>query len=341
MKKKAIITIILLLTIMSLFFYQKQENKYPYDDEQAGLNEQIVIKFSHVVAQNTPKGQAAEKFANLVQEKTDNQVRVEVFSNGSLYTEKEAIEALRQGSIQMIAPATSKMSTLFPKLELFDLPYAFPTYDAIYEVFNGEIGSQLLESMERENLVGLSFWSNGFKQVTSSKRPLIQPQDFSNHRFRIMPSNVIEQQFETLHAETSRIPFNLTYRNIENGQIDGQENTISNIYSKNFHELQDYMTISNHGFLSYVVVMDQKFWDTLPHDIQAAIEEAMEETTDWNQQHAMETNQQALKLLKKSSDIQINELTDAEKEAWKQQLQPVYDKFQPTIGEEWIEKLNK
>ncbi|QHE51730.1 TRAP transporter substrate-binding protein [Pontibacillus sp. HMF3514] len=338
-KKHLVFFMILLLAIASTYLYLKQENKYPSDDEQAGLNEQIVIKFSHIVAKNTPKGQAAEKFADLVQEKTNNKVRVEVYPNGSLYSEKEAIEALRQGSIQMIAPATSKMSTFFPKLELFDLPYAFPTYDAIYEVFNGEIGTELLESMERENLVGLSYWSNGFKQMTSSKRALINPNDFSNHRFRIMPSDVIEQQFEALNAETSRISFNLTYRNIEQGLIDGQENTISNIYSKKFYKVQDYMTISNHGFLSYVVMVDQEFWSNLPNHIQTAIKDAMEETTAWNQQHAMETNQQALRLLKNSSDIKIHTLSEAEKAAWREKFQAVYDNFEPTIGEEWMDQL--
>jgi tripartite ATP-independent transporter DctP family solute receptor len=329
------------LLIFTIYNIQAKEKNIVYDDEQAGLNEQIIIKFSHVVAENTPKGLAAQKFAELVQEKTNNRVKVEVFPNGMLYSDEEELEALEQGTIQMIAPASSKVTNLFPELNLLDLPFAFPTYEAVNKALTGEIGNELLKVTHTNQLIGFSFWNNGFKQVTSNQGPLIQPEDFHGQHFRIMPGNVIEEQFNTLNVQTRQIPFNLTYLNLENGTITGQENTLSNIYSKKFYEVQEHMTISNHGLLSYVVLMNKSFWSDLPLDIQGSIAEAMQEATEWNLQHAVIMNEQALKRIKKNSDIRIHELTETEKKSWMKEFNQVYDKFEPIIGKDLLIKLQK
>lgn len=324
-----------------LFHVERKNNKLAYDDDQAGLNEQIVIKFSHVVAENTPKGLAAQKFAKLVEEKTQHKVKVEVYSNGILYSDEEAIDALRQGSIQMIAPASSKLSPYIQQLELLDLPFAFETYENFNKVLNGEVGSELLSLLDNKSFTGLAFWSNGFKQLTSNNGPITKPEDLYGQHFRIMPGKVIEDQFKMLNVETSPIPFNLTYSNLLDGILDGQENTLSNIYSKKFYEVQDYMTISNHGFLSYVVIMNQDFWSELPPDVQIAVKEAMEEATVWNQQNAIKMNTQALKQIQNKSSITIHTLTESEKEVWKRHLAPVYDHFKSVIGEDLIRKIKK
>ncbi|TLS36576.1 DctP family TRAP transporter solute-binding subunit [Pseudalkalibacillus caeni] len=335
------ILVIIIAGILSASVYnlQAKENEIAYDDDQEGLNEQIVIKFSHVVAENTPKGLAAQKFADLVQEKTNNRVKVEVFPNGMLYSDEEELEALKEGDIQMIAPATSKLSSVVPELQIIDLPYAFPTYEAVNEALNGEIGTTLLSKMKQKNLVGLSFWSNGFKQVSSNRNPLIEPDDFKGQTFRIMPSEVIESQFQALDASTSRVPFNLTYRNLEYGRLNGQENTLSNIYSKKFFEVQKYMTISNHGFLGYVLLMDKNFWEDIPEDIQEDITEAMEEATKWNQHYAVIMNKSALDKIEETSDIKVYHLTPGEKERWMNEFESVYRKFEPLIGKDLMNKL--
>jgi C4-dicarboxylate-binding protein DctP len=335
------VSIGIIVAFMIGFDFQPITDPLAFDDEQDGLDEQIVIKFSHVVAENTPKGLAAQKFAELVHQKTNNKVKVEVFANGILYSDLNEIEALKEGSVQMIAPASSKLSTLFPEWQVLDLPFAFPTYEAVAEAFEGDIGVRLFKLLERESFKGMAFWNNGFKQVTSNQGPLIYPSDFKGQLFRIMPSEVIEAQFDALQARTSKIPFNQTYRHLENHEIDGQENTLSNIYSKKFYEVQQYMTISNHGFLGYAVLMNKDFWNGLPEDIQQRILEAVNETTQWIQEYAVQINQQTLDKIKADSSIQIHHLTPEEKSNWANHLNPIYTQFEPIIGSELMDEVRK
>ncbi|MDC3423284.1 DctP family TRAP transporter solute-binding subunit [Aquibacillus sp. 3ASR75-11] len=334
-----LVSMFLGLLLYTTFNLLSNDKDIVYDDEQEGLNDQIIIKFSYVVAENTPKALTAQKFAELAQEKTNGRVKVEVFPNGILYSDEEEIEAIKNGNVQMIAPASSKVTSIFPELNLLDLPFAFPTYESIDEALTGEIGKSLLKATNTDRLIGFSLWNNGFKQVTSNRGSLTQPEDFQGQYFRVMPGDVIEKQFDLLNVQTSQIPFNLTYLNLENGTITGQENTLSNIYSKKFYEVQDHMTISNHGLLSYVVLMNKDFWNGLPQDIQKSLNEAMEEATDWNLQNALTMNKNALEKIKKKSDIHIHELTREEKESWMKELNPVYEQFEPVIGKELLSKL--
>lgn len=311
------------------------------DDEQDDLDRQIVIKFSHVVAENTPKGVAARKFASLVEEKTNDRVKVEVYPNGMLYNDQEELTALKHNDVQMIAPAFSKLTKTMPEWHVFDLPFAFPNHEAVETAFNGEIGELLLQTLTKEDLHGLAFWSNGFKQLTTNDHPVVTPDDFDGMRFRIMPSDVLKEQFLAVDAKPYEIPFNDVYRNLQIDYLDGQENTISNIYSKKFYEVQDYITISDHGYLGYVVMTNDTFWTSLSPALQQVIGEAMAEATTWMQQEAIAINQKQLHWMVNHSNLQLHMLTDEEKEAWQKDMLPVYDKFAPVIGDELMEEVRR
>lgn len=313
----------------------------PFDYEQEGLNKQIIINFSHVVAENTPKGQAAERFARLVAEKTNGRVKVEVFPNGILYAEGEEVNALIRGEIQMIAPAYSNMTELLPEWLILDLPYIFKDDEHVEAVLNGEIGEAMLGELKKHNIKGITFWSNGFKQMTSNRGPLRAPADFLGQRFRIMPSKALEDQFRELGVKTNAMPFNQVYRNLESGYLDGGENTISNIFSKRFYKVQKYMTISNHGYLGYSVMMNQAFWDSLPKGIQKQISEAMDETTEWLYTESQIINEQQLNLIKTTSNIQIHMLSDRERENWIDFFQPLYKEYGEKYGRKWIDEIQK
>ncbi|MYL35252.1 DctP family TRAP transporter solute-binding subunit [Pontibacillus yanchengensis] len=336
-----IVSIMIGLMVFTVYNFRAKGEDIHFDDEQEDLTDQIVIKFSHVVAENTPKGLAAQRFAKLVQKKTNNKVKVEVYPNGMLYSDEAEFEALKQGSIQMIAPASTKITRTFSELALLDLPYAFPNYEAVNKALTGNIRDELLANVKNDNMFGLAIWNNGFKQMTTSSRPLTGPSDFADQHFRVMTGPVIQAQFEALHAETSQIPFNRTYQNLTNQTITGQENTLSNIYSKRFYEVQTHMTISNHGLLSYVVLMNQGFWDKLSPELQQNIQSAMKEATNWNHQHAVKMNQQALKRIKEQSDIHIYDLPPERKEVWRRQFEEVYDRFDEEIGKSLMEELEE
>ncbi len=312
-----------------------------YDEEQEGLNERIIIKFSHVVAENTPKGLAVEKFSQLVKEKTQGRVEVQVFPNAILYSDDTEQQALMRGDIQMIAPAFSKLATVIPEWLAMDLPYAFQNEKDVEQAFRGSIGRMLFETLEPHNMKGLAFWSNGFKQITSNE-PILHPQDFAGHRLRIMSSSkVLAAQFRNLRAEAVDIPFNLVYQKLESGEVDGQENTISNIFTKRLYQVQKHLTLSNHGYLGYGVIVNKAFWDRLPPDIQANLTEAMREATLYNNKLAIWMNEQQLKQIKQISSLQIHELSPEERDVWRQAMQPVYKQFTPIIGGELVGEIQK
>ncbi|NDI33260.1 DctP family TRAP transporter solute-binding subunit [Chengkuizengella sediminis] len=334
--------VLLIGTLTLIFKIFQTEDKLAFDDEQIGLKDQVVIRFSHVVAENTPKGLAVQYFADLVSEKTDTKVKVEIFANGSLYeNDEEALDALKRGKIQMIAPATSKLTTSFPEWQLVDLPFVFPSYEAANEAFNGDIGLYLFSLLESDHLKGLSFWSNGFKQITSNIGPIQSPKDLSGQHFRIMPSELIEKQYSLLDVNPSKIPFNLTYQSLEDHIVDGTENTLSNIYSKKFYRVQNHLTISNHGFLGYIVLMNNDYWNQLPPDIQQVVIESMAEASEMIQKKSIELNLQSFENIKKDSDIEIYELKEKEKKQWVEELQPVYELYESEFDNDLIDELHK
>ncbi len=310
------------------------------DAEQYTSKERIVIRFSHVVAENTPKGLAARRFAALAREKTQGRVEVQVFPNGQLLGDgNEEINGLIAGRVQMIAPSTAKLAEMFPAFQVFDLPYAFPDQAAVVAAMEGDAGRRLFGQLRHQGMAGLAMWDNGWKQMTSSRRPLREPADFRDQRFRVQPGRLLEEQFRLLGATATVIPFDQTFRALQTGQVDGQENTFSNIYSKKFHEVQNYLTVSNHGYLGYVVIANAAFWDGLPADTRAALTEALAETTRWVRDNAARLNAEDLERIRTSGRVEVHVLSPAERQAWMAALSPVYDLFRGVIGPELVDQV--
>lgn len=315
-------------------------SKRVVDMEQVSPEEKIVIKFSHVVAENTPKGLAAQRFASLVKERTQGRVEVQVFPNSTLYRDGEEIQALQAGAVHMIAPATSKLSGLFPQWQVFDLPYAFADKDAVHRAMEGQIGGKLYQGLEQSNLYPLAFWDSGFKQMTNSRRPLVHPEDFTGLTFRVMiNSQVLKRQFEKLGAKPVEVNFDDLYRTLESSEVDGEENTMSNIISKNLYKVQPHLTVSNHGFLGYVVLTDKTFWEGLPREVRDIMVKTMAEVTQWERQQAAKLDQEAMDRLTASGTVQVHYQTEAEKREWYRVLRPVYDEFRSVIGDDIIDSI--
>jgi len=301
----------------------------------------IVIKFSHVVAENTPKGQAAQMFEEKAEEYTEGKVDIQVFPNSQLYDDNEVLAAVQQNNVQMAAPATSKVSKLFPQWQIFDFPFAFPDVKAVQTAMESEeIGGKLFTMLKEEKLLGLAMWDNGFKQMTLDEHPLYMPKDFEGQKFRVMSSKVLEAQFEALNANPIPMPFSEVYSALEQGVIDGQENTLSNIYSKKFHEVQKYMTLSNHGYLGYAVITNSEFWEGMPEDVRTQVEKALDETTQWVRENGQRLNQENLDKIKADCTLkEIHTMTEEEKQAWMEATSGVYDQFREEVGAELIDAV--
>ncbi|MBE3023701.1 C4-dicarboxylate ABC transporter [Janthinobacterium sp. BJB1] len=301
----------------------------------------IVIKFSHVVATDTPKGQAAERFKQLAEKATNGKVKVELYPNSQLYKDKEELEALQLGAVQMLAPSLAKFGPLGVKeFEAFDLPYIFPTKTALYNVTEGEIGKSLLKKLEPKGITGLAYWDNGFK-VMSANKPLHNPADFKGLKMRIQSSKVLDAQMRALGANPQVLAFSEVYQALQTGVVDGTENPPSNMYTQKMHEVQKHVTVSNHGYLGYAVIVNKKFWDGLPPEIRTQLEKAMREATTFEKAIAQRDNDQALDAIKKAGKTQIYTLTVQEQAEWRKALAPVQKAMEGRIGKDLISAINK
>ncbi len=301
----------------------------------------IVIKFSHVVANNTPKGKAADRFKELAEKATKGRVKVEVYPNSTLYKDKEELEALQLGAVQMLAPSLAKFGPLGVKeFEVFDLPYIFPSKDVLYRVTEGPIGKDLFKKLETKGITGLAFWDNGFK-VMSANKPLHTPADFKGLKMRIQSSKVLDAQMRALGANPQVMAFSEVYQALQTGVVDGTENPPSNLYTQKMHEVQKDVTVSNHGYLGYAVIVNKKFWDGLPADIRTALEGAMKDATRYANAIAQQENDAAMDAVKKSGKSTIYVLNDKERAEWRHALLPVQKSMASRIGPDLINAVNK
>jgi C4-dicarboxylate-binding protein DctP len=307
----------------------------------AYAQQQILIKFSHVVAEDTPKGKAALRFKELAGERTNGKVKVEVYPNSQLYKDKEEMEALQIGAVQMLAPSLAKFGPLgVREFEVFDLPYILPDREALRKVTDGSVGAKLLKKLEPKGIIGLAYWDNGFK-IMSANKPLHKPADFKGLKMRVQSSKVLEAQMRALGAIPQTMAFSEVYQALQTGVVDGTENPPSNMYTQKMHEVQKHATVSRHGYLGYAVIVNKKFWEGLPSDIREQLESAMKDATQYANEIAQKENDDALAAMKASGKTEFYELTPTEAEAWRKALLPVHEEMASRVGKGVIEDFYK
>jgi C4-dicarboxylate-binding protein DctP len=301
----------------------------------------IVIKFSHVVASSTPKGKAAEFFSQRAAELTKNKVKVEVYPNSALYKDKEELEALQIGAVQMLAPALSKFGPLGVKeFEVFDFPFIFDDYAELHKVTQGPIGASLLAKLEPKGIKGLAYWDNGFKSF-SANTPIKTPADLKGKKMRIQSSKVLEEEMRSVGAMPQVMAFSEVYQALSTGVVDGTENPISNLYTQKMHEVQKYLTLTNHGYLGYAVIVNKKFWEGLPPDVRGQLEQAMKEATVYANKIAQAENDTALEEVKKSGKTVVYTPTKEERMAFKKAMAPVHTKMADRVGNDLLQSIYK
>ena len=298
----------------------------------------ITIKFSHVVAPDTPKGKGAEKFKELAEQYTEGKVKVEVYPNSQLYKDKEELEALQLGAVQMLAPSLAKFGPLgVPDFEAFDLPYIFDGYDQLRKVTDGEVGKAMLAKLEDKGIRGLAYWDNGFK-IMSANSPLLTPDDFLGLKMRIQSSKVLEAEMNALGAIPQVMAFSEVYQGLQTGVVDGTENPPSNMYTQKMHEVQKHATLSRHGYLGYAVIVNKQFWDGLPEDVRANLEKAMAEATVYANGIAEEENAKSLEAMQAAGTTEFHEMTEEERAEWLEVLKPVHEEMADRIGADLIQQ---
>jgi C4-dicarboxylate-binding protein DctP len=295
----------------------------------ATAQQPIVIKFSHVVAVDTPKGKGAEKFKQLAEERTKGRVKVEVYPNSTLYKDGEEMDALQLGSVQMLAPSVAKFGPMgVREFEVFDLPYIFDSFAELHKVTEGAVGKSLFKKLESHDIVGLAYWDNGFKDFSANK-PLRLPGDVKGLKMRIQSSKVLDAQIRALGGIPQVMAFSEVYQALQTGVVDGTENPPSNFYTQKMNEVQKYFTLTDHGVIEYAVIANKKFWDGLPADIRTILEGAMKDATKYANDIAKEENDKALAAVKATGKTEILTLT------------PVHKEMESRVGKDTIAEVYK
>jgi C4-dicarboxylate-binding protein DctP len=296
----------------------------------------IVIKFSHVVAVETPKGKAANYFKMLAEERTKGRVKIEVYPNSSLFKDGEEMEALQLGSVQMLAPSLAKFGPIgVREFEVFDLPYIFDNFEELHKVTEGPVGAALFKKLESKGLVGLAYWDNGFK-VMSANKPIYAPADYKGLKMRIQSSKVLGDEMKALGSIPQVMAFSEVYQALQTGVVDGTENPPSNFYTQKMQEVQKYLALTDHGVIEYAVIVNKKFWDGLPADIRTTLQGAMKDATKYANDIAKKDNDDALEAVRKSGKTQILTLTPEQKAAMKKALVAVHKENESRVGKNII-----
>jgi C4-dicarboxylate-binding protein DctP len=307
----------------------------------APAQQPIVVKFSHVVAVDTPKGKGAEYFKKLAEERTKGRVKIEVYPNSSLFKDGEEMEALQLGSVQILAPSLAKFGPLgLREFEVFDLPYMFDNYDELRKVTNGPVGAALLKKLESKGIVGLAYWENGFKAMSANK-PIRVPADYKGLKMRIQSSKVLGDEIKALGGIPQVMAFSEVYQALQTGVVDGTENPPSNFYTQKMHEVQKYLAMTDHGVIEYAVIANKKFWDGLPPDIRTTLEGAMKDATKYANEIAVKENKDALAAVKASGKTEVIVLTPDQKAQMKKALVVVHKENESRVGKSTIEAVYK
>lgn len=297
----------------------------------------IIIKFSHVVAESTPKGQGALKFKEVAEELLPGQVEVQVFPNSQLFGDARELEALLLGDVHILAPSLSKFDRYTKTVQLFDLPFLFDDMDAVDRFQASEAGQSLLNSMTDRGIQGLAYWHNGMKQLSTNEDKLSEPSDIKGLKFRVQASDVLEEQFRALDANPQKLAFSEVYQALQTGVVDGQENTWSNIYSQKFHEVQKTIAESNHGVIDYMVITNSDWWDGLDPEVREALQEAMNQATEHANNLAAELNARDRQRIIDEDRAQVYQLSPEEIAVWREAMAPVWQKFEDDIGADLIQ----
>lgn len=302
---------------------------------------EITLRFSHVVAEETPKGLAANRFKVLVEQRSGGRIGVQVYPNAQLYGDHDEMQALQLGAVELVAPSLSKFGRIgLPEFELFDLPFLFDDLNAVRRITLGPLGQKLLQSLPRQGLVGLGFFDNGFKQM-SANRPLLEPGDFAGLRMRVQASRVIAAQMRALGAKPVTLAFSETRRALATGVVDGTENPVSNFWTQAMHEVQTDLSLTEHGYLGYAVVTNQRFWQHLQPDDRTLINQALQESLAFANQIADAQNDQALYVLRQAGTTRIHSPTAAQRVRLRQAVQPVQQQLASRIAPHWMSDLKQ
>ena len=308
-------------------------------NKKEAKKDNLVIKFTSVTTQDSPKGQGIELFKKLVEERSQGKIKVETYHNSTLFKDKEEAEALQSGTVQLAGLSLAKFGPLgIKEFELFDTPYLFNDFNDVHKVTQGPVGAEMMKLVETKGLKGVAFWDNGMKLMSANK-PIHTVEDYKGLKMRIQSSKVIDLQMKSIGALPQVMAFSETYQALSTGVVDGTENPPSNMLSQKMHEVQKHASLTNHGILGYLVVANKKFWDGMSDEQRTIVQAALKESTDFTNKIAQEENDKALAQIKASGKTDVYTPTADERLALKKAMVTSHKDIDAMVGGGWMQKM--
>jgi tripartite ATP-independent transporter DctP family solute receptor len=297
------------------------------------------IKFAFQNPKEHPQGQGAQKFAELVAQKSGGKIQVKLFPGGALGGDVQTISALQGGTLEMTVLNAGILQSQVKEFAVYDFPFLFNNAQEADAVTDGAFGKGLFSKLEAKNLVGLNYWDLGFRNLTNSKRAITKADEIAGLKIRVIQSPIYIDLFNALGANATPMPFPEVYPALEQKAIDGQENPATVIRANKFNEVQKYLTLTRHIYNPQALVVSKKFWDKLTADEKALITEAAAQATTFQRGVSRTQADVALDDLKKSG-MQVTELAPAEVAKLREKVKPVIDKQTAMVGADTVKALN-
>lgn len=297
----------------------------------------ITLKLAHTGSDSHQYQIGAKEFADLIEEKSDGKIKVDIHGNSTLGNEAEAIEQVIDGTIDMtVVAADSSLANTVPEMNLFGLPYVFEDREHVYSKLDGEPGKKLLGLLDDKNMKGLGFWEVGFRHMTNNKKEVNVPADLKGMKIRVQPAPVWESHMKALGANATPVSFTELYSALDQGLVDGQENPLASIYSMKFYEVQNYISLTGHNYTPAVVIMSNKAWDRLNDDQKKLIEEAVAEAATYQRDFLTQKDDEIIKELEEKGIV----FTEPDREAFKEATKDVKDALKDQVPTELIEEMS-
>lgn len=306
--------------------------------QQESGEDTYTIRIGYLVPEEHSAHIQALEFKEKLETESDGRLNVELYPNGQLYgSDREAIEAVQLGNLEMTIPAVAPLASFNEKFLVFDLPFLFDDYDAAYNALDGDLGQELLASLEENDLKGLAFGENGFRHVSNNEGPIESPEDMKGLKIRTLENPLHTDTFEAFGANASPFAFGELYTALQQGTYDAMECPISLYYTNKFYEVQDYLTLTGHVYAAAILLANNDFFNSLPDDLQTLVMEASEEFRDKQRELAQEQDVEFMEQLE-AEGMQINDLTTEQRDEFRQAAQPVYEKYEEQIGKDLIDR---
>lgn len=300
--------------------------------------QKYTLKLGHVANTTNPYAMAADRFAQLVKERTNGNVEIQVYPSSQLGDQRDLLEGLQLGTIDIVLTSSAVLAQFAPKVQVIDLPYLFRDSQHVYKVLDGPLAKDIFTGLDKVGMENISSWENGFRHLTNSRNPITKPEDMKGLKIRVMENKVYIEMMKALGANPTPMAMGEVFTALQQKTVDAQENPISQIFASRFYEVQKYLTLDGHTYSPELVVFSTKTISKLPKDYMDTIRKTADEVRDWERKKMADDEAKMLDTCKQSG-MQVTTLTPEQQKSFADAMKPVWGQFESIVGKDLIDKI--